>query len=81
MAFRSKSLEDVRQTLAANVRRIRLEKGVSQERAALEAGIDRTLLSKIERQITNPSLETLLKLANYLDVDISDLLISKNQNY
>ncbi len=78
MAFRSKSLEDVRQTLAANVRRIRLEKGVSQERAALEAGIDRTLLSKIERQITNPSLETLLRLANYLSVDVSDLLDSKH---
>ncbi len=78
MAFRSKSLEDVRQTLAANVRRIRLEKGVSQERAALEAGIDRTLLSKIERQITNPSLETLLRLANYLAVDVSDLLDSKH---
>ncbi len=81
MATRTKSLEDVRQTLAKNVQRIRKAKGVSQERAALEAGIDRTLLSKIERQITNPSLETLLKLANYLDVDISDLLISKNQNY
>ena len=78
MAFRSKSLEDVRQTLAANVKRIRLEKGVSQERAALEAGIDRTLLSKIERQITNPSLETLLRLANYLEVNVSDLLDSKH---
>ena len=77
MSFRSKNLEEVRQILAANVKRIRAAKGVSQERAALEAGIDRTLLSKIERQITNPSLETLLRLANYLEVDISDLLDSK----
>ena len=77
MSFSSKNLEEVRQILAANVKRIRAAKGVSQERAALEAGIDRTLLSKIERQITNPSLETLLRLANYLEVDISDLLDSK----
>lgn len=77
MATRTNSLEDVRQTLAKNVQRIRKAKGVSQERAALEAGIDRTLLSKIERQITNPSLETLLKLANYLEVHISDLFDPK----
>ena len=77
MSFRSKNLEEVRQILAANVKRIRAAKGVSQERAALEAGIDRTLLSKIERQITNPSLETLLRLANYLEVDIAVLLDSK----
>ena len=77
MSFRSKNLEEVRHILAVNVKRIRSAKGVSQERAAFEAGIDRTLLSKIERQITNPSLETLLRLANYLEVDISDLLDSK----
>lgn len=47
---------------------------MSQERTALDAGIDRTMLSKIERGITNPSLDTLLKLANYLDVTVSDLL-------
>ena len=74
MAFRSKTLKDVRHNLSANVKHFRKRKEVSQERAALEAGIDRTLLSKIERQITNPSLETLLKLANYLEVSISDLL-------
>ena len=48
--------------------------GVSQERLALEAGVDRTMLSKIERQISNPSIETLLKLANRLAVDIMDLV-------
>ncbi len=79
MATRIESLTDVRHTLASNVRRIRRAKGVSQEKAALEAGIDRTLLSKIERQITNPSLDTLLKLANYLEVHISDLFSSNDR--
>ena len=32
------------------------------------------MMSKIERAKTNPSLETLLKLANYLNVSVADLL-------
>jgi len=48
-------------------------KGVAQERLALDAGVDRTVVSKIERAVTNPSIEILLKLANQLDVDLNDL--------
>lgn len=74
MSARSQSLENLRTHLARNVKHYRGAKGISQERTALEAGIDRTMLSKIERGITNPSLDTLLKVANYLDVTVSDLL-------
>lgn len=71
------TIEQVRSDLARNVKALRQSKGLAQERLALEAGIDRTMLSKIEREVTNPSLETLLKLANYLDVNISELLTNK----
>gem|GEM_PF-6977953 len=37
------------------------------------AGVDRTVVSKIERAVTNPSIEILLKLSNQLDVDLNDL--------
>lgn len=74
MPVRSQSLEHLRVSLAINVKHYRAAKGISQERTALEAGIDRTMLSKIERGITNPSLDTLVKLANYLDVTVSALL-------
>jgi len=36
-------------------------------------------MSKIERAKTNPSLETLLKLANYLNVGVADLLIDPSK--
>ena len=65
---------DIRHRLAANIRRSREALGLSQERLAFEAGIDRTMLSKIERRLSNPSLDTLLKLAERLDLDITDLL-------
>jgi transcriptional regulator with XRE-family HTH domain len=79
-AVRNITHQQLRDTLAFNVRHYRAvkilppEKPLSQERCAWEAGIDRTMMSKIERAKTNPSLETLLKLANYLNVSVADLL-------
>ncbi len=70
--MRNRTLEEVRAVLALNLRTIRLAKGIAQERLALDAGVDRTVVSKIERAVTNPSLEVLLRLANHLDVEISD---------
>ena len=43
--------------------------------AALDAGVDRTVVSKIERGVTNPSLEILLRLANQLNVPVGQLLL------
>ena len=65
---------ELRLRLAHNVKQLRKARGLAQERLALEAGVDRTMLSKIERRLTNPSLETLLKLAQCLGVDIIELL-------
>ena len=71
--MRNKTIEEVRSTLAINLRTIRVSKGLAQERLALDAGVDRTVVSKVERAVTNPSIEILLKLANQLDVDLNDL--------
>jgi transcriptional regulator with XRE-family HTH domain len=60
--------------LALNIKAIRLKMGLAQERLALEAGVDRTLVSKIERQLANPSLEILVKLAVILRVPVTALL-------
>lgn len=79
--FHTKTSQSLREDLALNVRYHRTHKTnkharfISQEKCALEAGIDRTMMSKIERAKTNPSLETLLKLANYLNVTVSELLL------
>ena len=72
--MQNKSLEEIKQDLAFNLRTLRLAKGLAQERLALDAGVDRTVVSKIERAITNPSLEILLRLANQLDTSLSRLL-------
>lgn len=71
-----KTLEDVKKDIAHNLKKIRLSRKIAQERLALEAGVDRTFVSKIERGLGNPSLEVLLKLANRLDVPLSELLLT-----
>ena len=73
----AKDLDKRKAILAANIKNIRLEKGLAQERLALEAGVDRTLVSKIERQIANPTLEILVKLASTLKVTVITLLSDK----
>ena len=72
----TKSLDALKHDLARNLRSIRLNKGFAQERLALEAGVDRTVVSKIERAVTNPSLEIPLRLANQLEVEVADFLRS-----
>jgi DNA-binding XRE family transcriptional regulator len=68
------TIEAIRSTISINLRRHRAERGIAQEKLALIAGVDRTMVSKIERELTNPSIETLLKLANVLGVTVSALL-------
>ena len=69
-----KELNKRKHVLSERIKAIRAEKGLAQERLALEAGVDRTLVSKIEREIANPSLETLVKLAITLKVPVSKLI-------
>jgi transcriptional regulator with XRE-family HTH domain len=70
---------ELRATLSENIKRLRQERGLAQERLGLEAGVDRTLISKIERQRGNPTLEVLVKIAACLQVPVTDLLQPRQQ--
>lgn len=69
----SASLLQQRANLAANLRAHRLALGLSQEKLALDAEIDRTFVSQIERGIGNPSLRILCQLADRLGIDLAML--------
>lgn len=53
----------------------RLEKGVSQEVLSGLADIGRSHLSAIERGERKPTLETLYRICNALDVKMSDVIV------
>lgn len=65
---------DYRQVFAANLRRIRHEKGVSQEDLAFEAEVNRTYMSKIEKGDTWVGLEIMVKLGRVLGVEPAEFL-------
>ena len=62
-----------RSLIASNVRRIGVAKGISQERLAYDAGIDRAYLGGIERKTENPTVDLLERVANTLGVPIGEL--------
>lgn len=59
---------DWRAVVGENVRRVRLERGLTQEQLAFEAQIDLTYLGGIERAKRNPSVLVLGRLASSLGV-------------
>lgn len=56
------------------IRAARKQRGLSQEALGLEAGLDRTYISSVERGHRNISFDNLVKIAQTLDVKPSDLL-------
>lgn len=65
---------EIRLRLARNLRRLREQKGWSQEKFAFEANIHRTYVSDIERGARNPTITVVEKLAVPLGVTASELL-------
>jgi transcriptional regulator with XRE-family HTH domain len=61
---------DVRRRFGSNVRRLRRQRGLSQEAFGLEADIDRTYVSGVERGARNPSLTAAQKFADGLGVPL-----------
>ncbi len=62
------------ETVGRVIKRVREEKGLSQEVVSGLADIGRTHLSAIERGTRKPTMETFFKIANAMDIDASDLL-------
>ena len=57
-----------------NLVKLRKQKGWSQEKLAVEAGVSYNTIIKIERgRIENPKIETVIKLANALNVSLDNL--------
>ena len=71
---------DIRERLAFNLRRLRKERGLSQEDFAFEAEIHRTYISDLERAARNPTILIVQKLAKSLDVTEGELLADPVKN-
>lgn len=66
---------DGRALVAWNLRRIRVERDISQERLAYDAGVDRSYLGGLERREENPTVDILDRLAATLSVPIAEFFV------
>ena len=60
--------------LGEAIRYARKQHGISQEKLALMAGVDRSYVGRVERGDNNVAVLTLLKLAQALDVSLKNLM-------
>ena len=68
------ALMEISETLGATVRGERTQRGWSLDRAASRLGVSRRLLTQIEAGSANPSLSTLLSIANGFGIDLTQLI-------
>ena len=65
---------DVRRRVGINLKRLRQERGLSQEALAFECGLHRTYISGVERGVRNPTVLVLEEIATALKVPSARLL-------
>jgi transcriptional regulator with XRE-family HTH domain len=73
MTKKSKN-KSIREVFAANLRKIRIKAGLSQEKLAEIANLHRTYISSVEREDRNVSLDNIEKLAIALKTTPARLL-------
>ncbi len=68
------SLQDIQRVVGANVKKIRLAKGITQEQLAELAGLNRTHMYRLESGKQSMTLRTLKIIADALLVKVRDLI-------
>jgi len=66
--------DQIRSTFGQVLREQRTARGISQEDLALNADVDRTFVSQMERGIRQPTITTIMKLAEALGIQASALV-------
>ena len=78
---RKEVTEDVVQIVSSTIRRLRVERGFSQEEFAQHAQLDRSFYGRVERGSQNIALRTLYAIAKTLKVHPSELLIDLDPDH
>ena len=74
VASDKKSQQAVCSRVAHILRKEREKRGISMNLAAERAGLSQQMVSYVEREMRNPTLETLLRMAAAIQVDLSKVL-------
>jgi len=66
--------EKVLRDFGKRLQQLRVAKGLSTREFAYEADISHSSVGRLEAGLTNPSLTTLIKIAECLEIDLNGLL-------
>jgi len=61
-------------SVSERIRRIRKEKGLTQKQLASRLGVSQAMITKYEQSLRKPKIGTIVKIADALDVDVSEVL-------
>ncbi|MFF2909182.1 helix-turn-helix domain-containing protein [Paenibacillus sp. NPDC057934] len=67
----------ISEAVGSQIKVLRQERGISQEKLALIAGVNTSYVGQIERGIRSPTIDMLDKIAQALEVDIVELFRSE----
>ncbi len=71
--------ENLREAVCSEVvqilRQERKRKAISMTRLAEKSGLSQSMVSLVERDLRNPTLDTLLRLTDVLELELSDILV------
>lgn len=68
--------ETISSRFGKEVRKLRMNRGLSQEALAASAGLDRTFISMVERGVRKPTLDSAKRIADALDTSLGEVLRS-----
>ncbi len=72
--------KSIMERLARRVRQLRSAQGLTQEALAQRSGLAPRHIQKVEAAVLNITLDSLVKLAEALDVDVGDLLTQESSD-
>ncbi|WP_295677708.1 MULTISPECIES: helix-turn-helix domain-containing protein [Epilithonimonas] len=73
--MKERNFENVKDCIGKIILVHRMRKNLSQFHIASEIGVSSNQIGRIERGETNPTIETLFKISDYLGIDFSQLFL------
>ena len=63
---------DIKQNIGLKIKQLRTDKGISQEKLALKAGLDRTYMTSVENGKRNISIQNIEKIIDALETTFEE---------
>lgn len=65
--------KNVKKQFGKNLKKFRLQKGLSQEELSLDLDLDGSYIGKVENAKLNITIDKIISIANYLEIDVIEL--------